>query len=284
MSSEYEVYKGYDPKATKEFDVHQYFFKVCYRLDTMLEALKLQEPAILDQFVERLIHRLSLLPDTSPAEAASHIVNREEITEHFPHLQKNLTLRDKAFNFLLNHLGPLDTYDKETGKAVVSYLNFNRGDNLLQYNAIKALVDVLGRESAIQTYKAFVNYLGEEQAKRAPVTITFQQFRESFIKSSSTDGGFSFAIAHFDESKFLAKFDRCVIYESLKDVDDPELGYYATCYLGMTVGRYRFKHLRGRRTQTLFSGSFCDELYWDPDVHGEPKQPPLKYSRGLIID
>jgi hypothetical protein len=283
MTPDYEVYKSYDPKATMEIDVYQYFFKVFYRLDTMLEALKLQKPAISDKFVDRLSHRLDPFNATSPSKAAPDIVNREEITEHFPHLQENLALRDKTFEFLLKHLGSPDTYSKETGKAVVSYLNYSRADNLLQYNAIKALVDVLGREPAIQVYKETVEYLGKEQAIHRPVTITFQQFRESFIKSSSTDGGFSFAIAHFDESKFLAKFDRCVIYESLKDVDDPELGYYATCYLGMTVGRHRLENIRGRRTQTLFTGSFCDELYWDPGVHDEPKQPPLKYSRSLII-
>ncbi|MFX1475270.1 MAG: L-2-amino-thiazoline-4-carboxylic acid hydrolase, partial [Promethearchaeota archaeon] len=193
-------------------------------------------------------------------------------------------LSERNSRVLMEQLRLQETYSEETGKAIVPYVNYERARNLLQYNLLKALADVLGRDSAIQAYREIVEYLARELTKREPVTLTFPQLRESMIHHSSTDGGFTFAIAHLDESMFLAKFDRCVIYESLRDVDDPELGYYATCYTGLIITNHQLNNLRMRRTQTLFTGSFCDELRWDPSVHDEPKQPPLKYSRSLIIE
>jgi hypothetical protein len=102
--------------------------------------------------------------------------------------------------------------------------------------------------------------------------------------SLAESGGFAYAVSDLDESMILGKFDRCVVYESLKHVSDPELAYYAACYTGMIVGNQRNRYIQMRRTQTLFSGDFCDELYWDPRIHQEPEQPSLDVSRRLIVE
>ena len=82
----------------------------------------------------------------------------------------------------------------------------------------------------------------------------------------------------------LGKFDKCVVHESLKNVSDPELAYLVTCYSGMVSGNRRNQNIQMRRTQTLFSGEFCDELYWDPKIHKDPEQPSLEVSRNLRVE
>jgi hypothetical protein len=68
----------------------------------------------------------------------------------------------------------------------------------------------------------------------------------------------------------------------MKDIDDQELAYYAVCYPGPRVGKHNRKYIWMRRSVTLFSGDFCDELRWDRFVHDEPKQPSLEFSRKII--
>jgi hypothetical protein len=79
----------------------------------------------------------------------------------------------------------------------------------------------------------------------------------------------------------LFRFDRCLTHEALRDLNDPDIAYLASCYIGdaeeFNPGRTRYV----RRTQTLHHGDFCDELYWDVDFHTDPEQPSLEFTRML---
>ncbi len=79
----------------------------------------------------------------------------------------------------------------------------------------------------------------------------------------------------------LYRFDNCLTHEALRDLNDPDIAYLASCYVGdaeeFNTGRTRYL----RRTQTLHHGDFCDELYWDVDFHTDPEQPSLEFTRML---
>ena len=95
-------------------------------------------------------------------------------------------------------------------------------------------------------------------------------------------GGFNFGVIDINENAFLAKFDKCVWHESMKQVDDQELAYYAVCYPGPRLRRHADYNVWLRRSVTLFSGEFCDELRWDRHVHDEPEQPSNEFSRRIV--
>ena len=91
-----------------------------------------------------------------------------------------------------------------------------------------------------------------------------------------------FGVVDVYEAAFLAKFDRCVSHESMKHVKDQELAYYAVCYPGPRLLEHAHQDISMRRTQTLFTADFCDELRWDRHVHDEPEQPSLEFSRKIV--
>jgi hypothetical protein len=96
-------------------------------------------------------------------------------------------------------------------------------------------------------------------------------------------GGFNFAIYDFDEDMWVAKFDKCVWHESMKDVDDQEMTNYVVCYPGRINSPYLNEYVIKKTSQTLFQGDFCDELYYSRYVHDDPESPSQEFLRKLII-
>ncbi|UCH03990.1 MAG: hypothetical protein JSW05_10440 [Candidatus Thorarchaeota archaeon] len=164
------------------------------------------------------------------------------------------------------------------------YIDRERAENILFYSMVKVLVDLLGREEGVSLYKDAVDYIADRRARDDPDATKIEQLRQELTSSLPDSGGYAFAVADLDDSMILGKFDKCVVHESLKHVSDPELAYYATCYTNLIIANRRSRNFQIRRTQTLFSGDFCDELYWDPEVYEEPKQPSLTVSRRLRIE
>ncbi|MFW9812629.1 MAG: hypothetical protein ACFFF9_09235 [Candidatus Thorarchaeota archaeon] len=169
----------------------------------------------------------------------------------------------------------------EDGKAKVLFLNAEKSENLISYMMISQLVNLAGRDSGIELWKDYV----EHKARNAPPREinAFKDIRNDMAHMNES-GGFAFTIHDFDENMFVGRFDKCVVYDSLEDQDDHELAYYATCYSGMTITNRRDWCLRMRRTQTLFSADYCDELYWNREVYDEPEQPSLEFTRKMVIN
>ena len=90
-----------------------------------------------------------------------------------------------------------------------------------------------------------------------------------------------FGVVDIDDSAFLAKFDRCVSHESMKHVSDQELAYYVVCYPSEILGEYVHENISLRRSVTLFTGDYCDELRWDRHVHRSIEQPSEEFSRRI---
>jgi hypothetical protein len=164
----------------------------------------------------------------------------------------------------------------------LKYYDILRAKHMLLYHRISALVEILGREDGIQFYKDFVHHWGKEMAKKTPVARNIQDVMNSSVKFWKESNAFEFGVVYLDDHQFLAKFDKCVWHESMKHVDDQELAYYTVCYPGPRLGRYYRQNVWLRRSVTLFTGDFCDELRWDRNVHDEPAQPSLEFSRKIV--
>lgn len=282
MKLDYKVFNTYSAKAAIEIELHAFTKKILTRLDETLESIKERRPGILEEFAKCVILAWS---ESEGAEDIDYSVIRlDEIEQDFPNLTEGVDFLHPALRLIHSHLRDQKAEAQTPGKTAVLYIDREKAENILFYNVVKILVDLLGRKEGISAYKDAVDYIANRRAKDDPDTTEIKEFRKGFTSSLAESGGFAFAVADLDDSMILGKFDRCVVYESLKDVSDPELAYYATCYTGMTIGNLRNRNIQMRRTQTLFSGDFCDELYWDPHVHEEPDQPSLEVSGGLIVE
>ncbi|MCK5266352.1 MAG: L-2-amino-thiazoline-4-carboxylic acid hydrolase, partial [Candidatus Thorarchaeota archaeon] len=160
--------------------------------------------------------------------------------------------------------------------------DYCRAKYTLLYHQITTLVEILGREVGIDSFKDFVQFWGRELAKKGKGSHTIEQVRENRVKAWSEGGAMEFGVVDVYEAAFLAKFDRCVSHESMKHVEDQELAYYAVCYPGPRLLEYAHQDISMRRTQTLFTADFCDEFRWDRHIHDEPEQPSLEFSRRIV--
>ncbi len=276
MKLDYEVYNNYDPEAMSEITVHDYLIRSLGRLEKLLEFLKENRTDVVDSFRSKIIESLSEL--VAGKGASPFLKEFRVVLDELPLLEQDTELGFLALHFVM---GQLNLSEIDDGKAKVLFLDVERGDNLIPYTAITLLVELLGRKSGIELWKGYV----EHMAKHAPPRElgSFKELREGMARMGE-NGGFAFSVHDFDENKFVGRFDKCVVYDSLKDQDDHELAYYATCYTGMTIGNRRDWCVRMRRTQTLYSADYCDELYWNREVYDEPKQPSLEFTGKMVIE
>ena len=193
-------------------------------------------------------------------------------------------LKGLALQLIMKYIPFSEGYTLGEEKIFVKWLDYCQAKYLLLYHRIVTLVEILGRDEGIRFFQDFVQFLGKEflkkNGKKIPATIP--QVRDPWVKGWSK-GGMEFGVHDIDEHMFLCKFDKCVSHESMKHVEDQELAYYAVCYSAPKIMEYTFEKVRLRRSITLFSGDFCDELRWDASVHGEdPEQPLHEFSRKII--
>ena len=90
-----------------------------------------------------------------------------------------------------------------------------------------------------------------------------------------------FVCGNIDEHMAIFRFDSCYAHETLKEFNDPDIAYAASCYASDLPVFNKGRIIKLRRTQTLHHGDFCDELYWDSRVHDNPEQPSLEFTKKL---
>ncbi len=280
MIDNYEYYKTYDTQAKGKINLETQFCDWLWTIDLMFEFIASNKPEILDTFLENVEAKYSTeLENTSfvlSKAGLDKIANDHSILNSYPNI-KNLSLQ-----LIMKYLPFPEGYYLSENEESVRYLDYLRAKHMLLYHRITALVEILGREPGIQFFKDFVQFWGKELAKKESIVVTLKEGRKSFVKFWEESGGFDFGVVDIDEDMFLAKFDKCVWHESMKHVDDQELAYYAVCYPGPRIGRHTRKHIWMRRSVTLFTGDFCDELRWDRHIHDEPEQPSHEFSRRIV--
>lgn len=189
--------------------------------------------------------------------------------------------------FTCKHLDLPSMYFLENKEIETTSLNWLKATERLSYHRVKALTEILGKKEGVSLWKKI---LDQKLIEERPETMQLIEKQKTMsateaialnIKQWSDLGLADFTVAILDEHKVLYRFDRCLVPEALKDFNDPDIAYLATCYIGDTPERHKGRYRKFRRTQTLHHSEFCDELYWDSDVHTDPKQPSLEFTKNL---
>ncbi|MHA2314826.1 MAG: hypothetical protein ACXACF_06010 [Candidatus Hermodarchaeia archaeon] len=204
-----------------------------------------------------------------------------------PVLSKFENLVQLVVQYTCKHLDLPSMYILENKEIETTSLNRLKATERLPYHRVKALTEILGKEEGVSLWKEILNQtLIEErhetdQISKKQKTISAAKASQLNIKYWSDLGLADFTVAILDEHKVLYRFDRCLVPEALKDFNDPDIAYLATCYIGDTPEYNKGRYRKLRRTQTLHHCEFCDELYWDSDVHTNPEQPSLNFIKNL---
>lgn len=280
MDQEYEYYGTYDENATGEINLEKQIRDWLWTMELMFEYIEKNKPEILHSFLRDLEKKYTTeLEDTS---FALDSVGFDKVVNDHTLLGSYSQFKELGLRIIMKYIPLNEDYilSEETGP--IRYVDYLRAKNMLLYHRIVALVETLGRKAGIECFKNFVQFWGKELAMKTETTHTIEFAREEYVKFWRESNAFEFGVVDVYEAAFLAKFDRCAWYESMKHVKDQELAYYAVCYPGPRLGRHVHQNISMRRSVTLFTGDFCDELRWDRHVHDEPEQPSHEFSRKLV--
>ena len=249
-------------------------------MELMFSYIERNQPEILEEFLEKVEGKyVRELENTS---IALEDVGFDKIANDETLLGSHPDFKDQGLRIIMKYIPLNEGYRLSEENDTIRWIDYCRAKYTLQYHQITSLVEILGREVGIDSFKDFVQFWGRELAKKGKGSHTIEQVRENRVKAWSEGGAMEFGVVDVYEAAFLAKFDRCVSHESMKHVEDQELAYYAVCYPGPRLLEYAHQDISMRRTQTLFTADFCDELRWDRHIHDEPEQPSLEFSRRIV--
>lgn len=279
MNPEYEYYGTYDENATAKIKLDDQIRDWLWTAELMFDFIGLNRPEILDSFQEKVHEKYS-----SELRGTSFILNDvgfDSLLKDQSILESYTPIKDLSLQIIMKYI-PIEKSSNLSEISEVRYIDYLRAKHMLLYHRIVTLVELLGREEGIQFYKDFVQFWAKKVAEKGQWKVTLKQARDSSVQYWKASNAFEFGVVDFDDDMFLAKFDRCVWYESMKHIEDKELAYYTVCYPGPRIGRHAHENVILRRSVTLFTGDFCDELRWNRHVHDEPEQPSHEFSRRIV--
>jgi len=285
-----ETHRAYNPDKRIKINSQEKIGRCFKWTDHMLKFLNDIKPDATSRYVLALEGRL--LDVVGGFRVAPPSFDAEEMLQDLSHLGNHPDLQDLMIRFICKHLDLPADHKPGPEEIEVLSLNDSRVGRRLSYHRVKALVDLLGREEGIPLYKEIVSRIlaaegvereriKKERLEKGEKEISSAENVERAVKAWTDYGLADFTVAVIDDHKVLYRFDSCLTHEALKDFNDPDIAYLASCYVGdaeeFNTGRTRYL----RRTQTLHHGDFCDELYWDVDFHMDPEQPSLEFTRML---
>ena len=280
MNPEYEYYGTYNENAAGDINLEGQIRDFLWSMELMFDYVENNRPEIRDTFLDKIDEKFAKeLEDTS---YVLEDVGFDEIAKDQTLLGRHPHFKNLGLKIIMKYIPIREGYILSSESETIRWIDYCRAKYTLLYHQITSLVEIIGRESGIDFFKDFVQFWSKEIGKKGKGTHTIEQVRENRVKAWSEGGAMEFGVVDVYEAAFLSKFDRCVSHESMKHVEDQELAYYAVCYPGPRLLEYAHQDISMRRTQTLFTADFCDELRWDRHVHDEPEQPSLEFSKRLV--
>ena len=273
---EYEYYRTYDPNATTEVDLNDFLQNYFSFINKFFNYIKTNKQIIHEKFCAKIQDRLSNDLISYNFDLGHSLLNK--IRENIPFLNQYplfLKLVFKYYDFQ-------EIKELDHGKYKIGFIKFLKAKHMVLYHFLKTLEEILGRDIAIQLYKDFILY-NVRTTDKEKQKMACSEARKSYVKFWAECGGFNFAIYDFDEDMWVAKFDKCVWHESMKDVEDQEIANYVVCYPGTINTFYLNVYVIKKTSQTLFQGDICDELYFSRNVHIDPVSPSQEFLRKLVV-
>jgi hypothetical protein len=290
---EIKVYKAWNPDAIRKTTPNKRIREALESTNKILSYLRELKPKILTEYVPALTKRLTDV--VKDFQMDTGFLDHEEITKDLEHLNEHSKLRDAIILYVFKHLDLPEVPQSGSEEISVKSLNTTKAYERLAYHRAKTLADLLGDEQAVTLWKRVVAKRLEaekieyerrqrEREEKGEAILSLTEVRERAIKRWTEIGLGDFVACVFDEHSEVFRFDCCITHEALKDLEDPDWAYLATCYIGDAPEYNTFGTKSLRRTQTLHHGDFCDEFYWDNRYHKNPKQPDLEFTRSLGRD
>jgi hypothetical protein len=272
FNSEVKVHINPSSKVEQEFRL----------TDLVLQYLQTNQPSIVPEYIQALKKRL--VEDIADFHIKLSLFDLNSVRKDLTVLGDYTELQELVVQFTCKNLEISTENQVRSNETEILSINRVKAQEVLSYYRVKALVDILGVEQAVPLWKEIVDFriISEREKRQTNLeNLSMKDNLEQAVGIWTKIGMADFTRAIFDENKYLFRFDSCFTHEVLKDFNDPDIAYLATCYIGDAEEFNKGKTVKLRRTQTLHHGDFCDELYWNSTVHKDVEQPSLEFTKKL---
>lgn len=281
-----ESYNFYNENAISKIDLNKLIKKRFEKTDSVISYFKKLDQNRLDEYLLAFQKRLE--SEIGEFQYNIDLFNLDIITKDLKLLNKYPELEKAIIHFICKLLEIPEGLETTKSEIELLYFNIRKAESYLSYYRVKAIEDILGKAEGTKLYKQIVEYLIKEMKEQDsrekpedPMKITRIESREFVLKQYSKFGVANFTLGIYDDYKEIYRFDKCIVHEVLKVLNDPDIAYLSSCYLRDSPSNNEGYTIHMRRTQTLHHRDFCDELYWNNFVHPNVQQPSLEFSKML---
>jgi hypothetical protein len=279
-------FKYYSETNKSPVDPMMHFKARMRRVDIALKALKEMNPEDMTRFIAQL--KDNFVEDTDGYHIDKQLFDWKAIREKLEILPNFPELETSVFLYICKTLKVPQNYTPDQGEIELLYYDRIKAVESLTYHIVKTFTDVYGREEGIEIYKEIVPFFirdmkqeNPEDLPEDPKTKTVHKMVEGAIESWRVHGLADFSYCILDDYRVIYRFDKCLIPEVLREYNDPDLAYLASCYIGDNPEWTKDRVIHMRRTQTLQHSEFCDELYWNNLAHPDAEQPDLEFTKNI---
>lgn len=246
--------------------------------DKFLTYLTKNKPDVVDQYITKLKIKIETLVDDSFKYVSDFDFKPSK--EPLAILHKHQDLIDGITNLHLSLCKIPENSDWEDQTLTLLHFNVDRGYYHPRFYLAKLLTELLDRDEAIQLFKTYVDQRVKTLIKR-PHRETMTEVFELDVKNGKDSKSSAYISALLNEGVYAGRVDHCMGYESLKELNDPELSDLVTCYGDFEMIKKTNKHFVLTRTCTLHTGPYCDNLYHDTRLVSEVKHLPREFYDNL---
>jgi len=246
----------------------------CSRLDYVLKYFSQLKPKRVNDYTIALEKRLR--EDIEDFHIDHSRLNLDEILKDRDQLNRYPDLRELMIQFVFNELNLPEGYVPEAKEIEVSLLDWLRSTNVFRYHRVKAIVDIMNREEAIQLWKDMVYRATEDSLRNSgeEVHSPIKEITEGWMKEGEKgDSSFELTVVSYDDHKVALKIDRCPVFESVKYLEDREIAYLSHCWTGQPEQELNKRSRRKNTLHTLYQSDYCVSFYWDNDIHPDAVPP-----------
>jgi hypothetical protein len=203
-----------------------------------------------------------------------------ELFDQYPELSKNY------LSYYIQLLG-LATYDGDMDSTVtVKKRNYFRSFLCPRYYNLLILIEVLGREEAIQLYKRYITlyYLDDLADREDSVENVEEIFERVAARSAGTPSDWLMVVAIIGPGKYAFKNENCLWVDALADLPDAEIKYLVCCYGDYTTVKTHNQHFVLTMEHTIAQGDdYCSRVIHDPRVDWDLRHPPKEFWDGMMV-
>ena len=269
---EYKWIDTYTNNKTTVVNIPDFLSQIIGSLNLFLGKLKEAKPEIQTKFTDRLEKRLYFLISEPYMDFYLNIPGLEEKIRELTNLEK------LYFIYGFQFLGIPSEYSSEIFET--TWYASDKAFLFPSYHRALVLCEILGRKEAIEYLKEYIDSVHYE---RAEPDLDLKDLEYIWEYEDKEDEHPSYGIGfRMNKGKIGFRVDKCVNYDVLKEVKDPELTHIICCYGDTAMFESKNPNFAYTMPKTLMKGDpYCDKCFHDKRHVEKVEHPPEEFWESL---